>query len=114
MLSANRYSWHPRCNIATQQTCKLPGVSLQRPHALQVGREGRAAVLDVREALPANWSANGTLGLGRGLARGWLGSPWVADLQQRGVAIVRQQVLLWNPMNPSRSPMGMGPRNRAL
>lgn len=62
-------------------------------HALQVGREGRAAVLDVREALPANWSANGTLGLGRGLARGWLGSPWVADLQQRGVAVVRQQVL---------------------
>ena len=49
-------------------------------------------MLDVREALPANWSANGTLGLGRGLARGWLGSPWVADLQQRGVAVVRQQV----------------------
>ena len=50
-------------------------------------------MLDVREALPANWSANGTLGLGRGLARGWLGSPWVADLQQRGVAVVRQQVM---------------------
>ncbi|KAK9826817.1 hypothetical protein WJX81_003947 [Elliptochloris bilobata] len=60
--------------------------------AVQVGREGRTAVLDVREALPANWSANSTLGLGRGLARGWLGSAWAANLQQRGVAIMRQQV----------------------